>query len=402
MANCSGPYKQKNGKNYYIRWTDRYRHDRKQVRETLKTDNQELAKDRKDLLVHQFLKGEHDPWKKKWYNRNRSDLDNPILLQAIEEFIAYKKNLKGAKGWGKHQKNSAPYVLEDFAESVGEATQLNEITENDLQNFLYNGSLESDHSRKSYNRIIRTFQNWCVKKGYLDQVVDFHVDKPQKQIPKFLKGSEIKSLCDYHIDENLENIKKNIVKKNRSTLWMPLAWWLLARTGLRPSELMKLKTSHIDLESGLIIIGEDFLTKSRNQRNVPIFEDTEEILRLILDSDFRNKDTLMKDHEWLFGRHGDQAQKRLSKKFSKARDEKFPDKEFTLYNLRHTFAVWFLTRSSNQSKGHRLYDLMRILGHSRLETTQQYLQAVPYQLTLSKMEQNCESIVRHVSDIFNM
>ncbi len=381
MASCCGPYQYDSG-TYYIRWTDRNRSSRQHIRESLKTKDSETAKDlMRRLKYRYFIEETHDPWTKKHYEKHKSTLEEPLLFEAVEEYISYKQTSRGADSWGDIHSKTGKSILTNFADFVGADKRLDQITKEDIGDFLHRDGINSDHTRLTYHRDIRAFFNWSKKQGFIETIPDFKPKKPQQDEPKDLTTQQLLSICNYHLTKLNRNIQKGYVQKDKTTHWMPLAWWLLARTGLRPGELFQLKTSHIDLEEGIIKVGVDFITKVRKTRGVPILGNARQILELLLDEEVRRQDRYMAKSNLLLGREGKQAQRRLSDKFREARRAVLPEKDFNLYHLKDTFAVWFFTEQTEFHSDHVLLQLMGILGHSEVETTRRYLNLDPYNLT---------------------
>lgn len=368
---------------YSLVWTDSSR-DPEQVRESLKTTDRTEAKRRKARLENRYYsfdengKRKHDPWKRKWYQQAKF---SGTLCRAVESFLAYKSEARGREGWNAETAKKETYVMRNFADIIGDK-KLSDITREDLKRYYYRPSANSPHTRNSDYISINTFLNWCIDRGLMKTKPEFRPEKPQDKLPKFIRPEDFARLISWRLDRIAKWQKTDkAAEPNNAGFWIPLGWMVLAGTGIRPIELSQLKVSHV--EGDHLIIGEDFTTKVKAERSVPLLYEAEQAVQILTDPNFRSKEPFMSDSEFLLGRTPRYAKQELSRDFSISWADCFPDKpKRTLYNLKNTFAARFLCDETLQSPGMRLVDLKNILGHSSLETTQRYLQAIPYGVKL--------------------
>lgn len=392
---AGGPYKGTGG-TYYCTWSAKKKHPKQPKQtESLRTKKMKVAKKRLSILETLYDSNYHDPWTDPWHKNQqinhivisgRLDLDSLsndlksvsgiAMEDLVEDYIAYKSKIRGRKGWSENRAQSVSYTLRQFLDFVGYNTHPDRLDEFDIQDFLYRPKVTSDHTRRSDLTRIKACFNWGIENGYTTNKITYEAEKPQEDIPAFLTRREIIDICGYQLRKNLSNINKGYTKEDNTSLWMIYGWLLMASTGLRPNELMNLKSKDVE---PVIHVGRNRKTKVNKQRTVPHHRWTSDVLSVLLDEEVRKNDRWMKKRDWLFGRHGSQAQRHLSDHFREARKEIVPNKDITLYNLRDSFAVWYLTNedelSGNQDR--RLYELMRILGHAKLSTTQIYLKCIP-------------------------
>jgi integrase/recombinase XerD len=164
---------------------------------------------------------------------------------------------------------------------------------------------------------------------------------------------------------------------------------LLAATGLRASEALKLKTA--DLSSDGLIIR---LTKFRKSRLVPLHRSAERALREYLE----HRLPFGGDHlfigasaqplrysiaQWTFAR--------LIRSIGLAPKSGQPRP--TMHSLRHTFAVRALEAGQHDPAqiAHQMVALSTYLGHAHVASTYWYLQATPK--VLSQVADACEALV---------
>jgi integrase len=364
----------KNGKNYGLIWSDSDRVPR-QVRESLKTDSRPRAIGKKKQLEWEYLNGEHDPWKRKWYERDVT-IEGISISDAVEQFISEKSTARGRYGWNEATATKEAFVMRKFARM--NQMPVNSLTEKDLENFYYRKEVNSDHTRNSDYISINTFLNWCISNDYIKEKPVFKPQKPQSKIPKFIYPAELSKLIQYRTNKMKSDLNYSIMKPDRAAYWTVLCWMVLAGTGIRPIELSNVKVSHV--HSDHIIIGEDFSTKTKSERRVPLLFESRQAAQILTDPAFRSRESFMKSSPYLTGRKPSYSKEELSRDFSITWKNFFPNKpKRTLYNLKDTFCVRFLCDDSIEShSGMRLNDLREILGHESLETTQKYLKAIPY------------------------
>jgi integrase/recombinase XerD len=139
-------------------------------------------------------------------------------------------------------------------------------------------------------------------------------------------------------------------------------------TGMRKDEIVFLKWRDVDLDRKAVQL---FITKNRTVRVVPLSDEAVELLRR------RNH----REGYVFVTREGGHYQRvtemwreimiRTIKKWSDQHPDHHPDHPYTrfrFHDLRHLFAIRYLRNGGN------LYDLQKILGHSTIRQTEEYLQ----------------------------
>lgn len=367
----------KNGKHYGIRWTDSKRHPR-QVRESLKTSDRHKAIHKKKQLEWEYANGQHDPWKRKWYDQEKSHQSEWLTPSLVSKFIEYKSTARGREGWSEAVAHREKYVMGRFADMIGEKP-VGEITKKELENFYYRDGVHSDHTRNGDYISVNTFLNWCISNGYLSAKPVFKPSKPQSKTPRFIYPEQLSRLIRYRTDQIALDIKDGRLKRPElGAYWAPLGWMVLAGTGLRPIELAQIKIAHI--ESGHILVGADFTTKVKAERRVPLLYEAKQAVDILTDVRYRSLEPNLSGSPYLLGRKPEYSKKQLSIEFSATWKACYPDKpKCSLYNLKDTFCVRFLSDDKLPgAPGMRLNELKDILGHASIATTEKYLKAVPY------------------------
>jgi site-specific recombinase XerD len=139
---------------------------------------------------------------------------------------------------------------------------------------------------------------------------------------------------------------------------------------MRLDEIVNLKWKNIDLENRVITVGDDnFTTKGRNQRFIPI----NEALTSILSQRERKRKIFTINHtddnrDFVFCKvNGEKfTGNYFSRKFKKACIAAGLDSAIHFHSLRHSFA------SNLVQKGVPLYTIKELLGHSSISTTEIY------------------------------
>lgn len=190
-----------------------------------------------------------------------------------------------------------------------------------------------------------------VKENYFLKV---KLPKRQKIAPVFINSNELLA-----ISNKIKNIDvKDVVV---------FAFY----TGMRLDEIVNLRWKNVDLQNGIITVGDDeFTTKGRKQRFIPICEEVNDLLTK------RRKNSTKVLHinkgqnisTYIFSKSdgkkftGDYFSRRFKRICRKAE----LDKSIHFHSLRHSFA------SNLVQKGVSLYTVKELLGHASISTTEIY------------------------------
>lgn len=157
-------------------------------------------------------------------------------------------------------------------------------------------------------------------------------DKPRKELPKYITNEEISMMLDK-------------AKKDRYRNYILIL--LMSRTGIRISEVVKLKKK--DIIDNMLIVRQG---KGKKDRAIPLEHELSNILGLFIDS--------LTPNAKLFSLTDRQVRNIVYKYAPKGLD-------VHPHTLRHSFAVHCLKNGMN------IRNLQKILGHNNLTTTQVYL-----------------------------
>jgi len=193
------------------------------------------------------------------------------------------------------------------------------------------------NSLRLYVRAISSFLKFLDNESLAKQIKAPKVDK---RLPKFITYDELNRLL-----ENAENYRDKLIIK------------FLFYTGVRVSELIKIKKSDIIFEEGFVKV----YGKGGKERIVPI---PKELLNEL--KDYINKINTENIFP-LSSRQVERIIKNIAKKAG-------INKKVTPHVLRHSLATTLL------SKGVDIRYIQEILGHSSLNITQIYTHVVPNQL----------------------
>ena len=219
--------------------------------------------------------------------------------------------------------------------------------------------------KKGYRVYVRTLKaafNKAVEWGYVKENFFLKVKLPKKQkvSPAFISSNQLSAISD--------QIKNEVIKN-----FIVFAFY----TGMRLDEIINLKWKNVDIKLRIITVGdEEFITKGRNQRFIPISDEAMEVLLRLKKKELRNtegKPNLYhqprgENNGYVFCKEngikftGDH----VSRSFKLACEAAGVDKAIHFHSLRHSFA------SNLVQQGVSLYKIKELLGHSSSTTTEIY------------------------------
>ncbi len=265
--------------------------------------------------------------------------DKSVLLSSfIEQYFKYAKNLKSPATLV-NEKN----YTEKFIKYFGNV-QMYTITVKNLD--LWRSEMLAQVSPTTFNIERRTLQ------AIFEVAVRWDLIKtnPFKKIQKakveekrlFMEQSEFEKIIK-RIDQDISSARSS---RDRRFLDKFKAFILFSvNTGMRRSEVLRLKRGDIDIKSGVIHI---VVTKSKKTRVVPLNTMSRYIIESIGDDLFGrlNANHVTRKFNYYLGLTGLQ--------------------QFKLHSLRHTFATNLIRL------GVDVYTVSRLLGHSDIRTTLVY------------------------------
>ena len=255
------------------------------------------------------------------------------------------------------------------------------IQQKDIENFLIYLQQKVKKGYVVYFRNLKAAFNKAREWKYVSENFFTKVKLPKKQklMPVFISSDQLLAIST--------QIKNEVVKNA-----VVFAFY----TGTRLDEIVNLKWKNVDLEKRIITVGdEEFTTKGRNQRFIPICEETYEVLSRQKTQDSRVTPSFIlplgngenisgfvfckSNGECFTGDY-------YSKEFKSACKAAGFDKTIHFHSLRHSFA------SNLAQKGVSLYTIKELLGHSSISTTEIYshLNVESLREAVKKLDTGCK------------
>ena len=229
-----------------------------------------------------------------------------------------------------------------------------------LQQKVKPGLLLKGRTGEGYRVYVRTLKaafNKAVEWGYVKENYFFRVKLPKKQKlnPAFIDKDQLLRITNQIDNQTVRDI---------------------VITGMRLNELLNLTWRNVNTDNKIITVGdEEFTTKGRNQRYIPISAEVMEVLDRnkrekpnnksltvlnIADRGIKNKYVFYKSNGIRFtGNY-------VSKCFKAACRAADIDKSIHFHSLRHSFASHLV------QQGVSIYTIKELLGHSSISTTEIY------------------------------
>ncbi|WP_102029190.1 tyrosine-type recombinase/integrase [Salirhabdus sp. Marseille-P4669] len=213
--------------------------------------------------------------------------------------------------------------------------------------FLGNKELK-DNTINTYLRAARSFLYFGMREHYIDKF-DIQLIKANKQQKEPYTEEEIKKLI------KKPNLRSCGFIEHRS--WVMVNY--LLETGNRLNTILNLYVRDIDLENGMVILN---TTKNRKAQFNPISENLVKILTEYI----RMYD--LKENEYLFiNEYGEQLTRNSVQHAIARYNKKRGVEKTSIHAFRHTFAKHYVTSGGDAFK------LQRLLGHSSLDVTLNYV-----------------------------
>jgi integrase len=341
-----GPTKLKQTGYYFFDEYVGFPPDRKRIRYSLKT---------KDPLKSKFLWEQE--YRKRWssyYGIESPDRPKKVSFKdATRDFVEYEKNVKRIKEW-KLQEDRLLRISELWGDiSLSDIKREHIIRLDDHLKGLGRSKATINH----YFTLLKSLFNYAIKKKV------FSGDNPVDEMKPYLveeKRREYSPEEIRRIIEAAERIEKEARKNAVFQKHAKRIVLLLLCTGMRLGEVLNLRWENIKDDK---IILKRTETKQKREKIIPLTNPIREVFETLRDG--RRKDG------YIFPMKG-RDRKTVWTKDTINKIRKYsgiPD--FIFHNIRHTASTIMVSEALG--RGASLADIMKVLGHSQVETTLKYV-----------------------------
>ena len=280
------------------------------------------------------------------------------LICAYENYLTKVKQASAntVASYLRDVRQFSEWLADHGVSSVVDASQLN------ISDYLIH--LEEDgRSGATISRnlaSLKNFYSYLISSGFLEKmpVIDIHVERGEKKLPRILSSSEIELLLSQPVCVEPKGFRDKAMLE------------VMYATGIRVSELIELNVEDVNLAQRTIKCN-----STKKTRAIPLYPAALHALEVYL-RDYRDRLVSSSGENALFvningSRMSRQGFWKILKHYQATAHI---DKEITPHTLRHSFAVHLLENGAD------LGSLQQLMGHSDISSTQMYTQMVDQKL----------------------
>lgn len=367
----------RDGGTYYAQFYDSERSPSRK-RLSLRTSTKSTARRKLTELEDAFVEGKFDPWANNERKADPFNYDRPepsrdaSLSDAIEKFAEAKRKQ------GRSERTIGTYrnLWERFANRFREGTTLSGVSPSDIEAFCYDDSVTSATRHKRY-RHLHAILSWAEEEDLVAESPVEDVSAPQKEekLPTPVRKEDLPKLCSA-VAKRYRKLRRESNCRRRQIIWaIPVFRWAFY-TGMRATEIGRLRWKHIDRERGLIRITEQ---KNRKAQTIPLISPAEQVLQSVPSTNSDEAYVFRTPDGPIAERNPENFGQRASKHFCQARRDSEIERDLTFHDLRAGFATVLADAGKS---AHVIREAMR---HASLEMALRYVR-VSRQRLHSEME----------------
>ncbi|MCS3750579.1 integrase [Salinibacter ruber] len=348
---------------YYAKFHDSSREPANK-RFSLRTSKKAEARHRLTDLERAISDGDFDPWRhdpfETVFTSTSAEVTSPkSRLFTIAEVIDAFSKAKRKQGRAESTIRKYTDIWRLLKRQVGEDRDLDKLTPNQVREFIYDQSIKPATQKARY-RHIRAILRWAGEGDVLSSVEQPRVGE---KLPKAVRKKELDQICRAVITDYREK-RRDRRCRPREIVWLVPAFRFSFFTGLRGSELGRLRWSHVNLEKRRLTIYEQ---KSGNQDTIPLVKPAEELLRQVGPEEGLDAFVFHSPGGDRWDRSAKRFREHVSRQFGKYRDEAGVRSGLTLHGLRHGFATRLAENGSSAVA------IKRAMRHSSISTSMKYV-----------------------------
>ena len=342
---------------YYLQFYDPKRNPKRKkvpLQVTRKRDAEKIEQ----RLTSAYAERKFDPWTDDPRTFQTEDEESVRLRSAMERFVQSKKENGRSSNTIRSYEGNFRRLLR-----VVDNPFLDLITTDMLNEYICSEEISSTTQHKRF-RHISAFLSWCVNNELLTRNPLDTENTPRREdrLPKTMYRSDLEAICEAVRQDYTEKRKKNLCDEGE-VIWRADAFRFAFYTGLRGSELARLKWEHIDADRRLIYI---LKQKNGKQQTLPLHQEAAGLLEEIPEG---------KSTSFIFGgpgtrdssRNQDCFRNNLSRKFRHYKNEAGIERPISLHSLRHGFCT------ALAEAGKSAATIKELARHASIETSMIYV-----------------------------
>ena len=329
-------------------------------RVALKTGDKRTAQRKRSELENDHVLGIYDPWIDDPFNYKEEQRKvKPLSIgETLTEFLDTKRRT----GRSETTLRTYYHIVGLFARTIGEDTPLTAVTTQSLARYVRDDSI-SPSTQYTRFRHLKAFFSWCVEQRLVRRSPLASVEAPDNthRLPKVMDEDDLESVCEAVRADYETKLRAGRCREGEM-IWQVTLYRFAFYTGLRASELGRLKWKHIDRERGLVYI---IRQKNKKQQTIPLNCKAAEVLGGI---------STGKPEDYVFISPQQQSQTRnirhfvehVSLSFRRAR-KLAGNRPISFHSLRHGFC----TRLAQAGKNAAV--IQKAARHSNIQITMRYV-----------------------------
>ena len=333
---------------------------------SLRTRRKREAKRILRKLETDWRLGRFDPWHDDPFAYDRERTKPSTLKEAKEDFLASRQ----ARGCRPDTVRTYGEVVKLLVGEASAGRPLARVKPSEVRAVVQAEDIAQATRHKRFGHL-RTFFRWCVRESLLRESPLDAVVKPKKpeKLPKAVTRSELAAICAA-VQKMYEAGRRMNQVEEGEMIWHISLFRFAFYTGMRRSELARLRWRDVNFEKGLVYI---WVQKSGKEETIPLSQKAKDILEEVGEG---KPDTYVfqapsgnerKRNARYFG-------ERASKAFRKARDEAGVESGVTFHGLRHGFCT------ALAEAGKSAIVIKEAARHADISTSMRYVHMARHQL----------------------
>ena len=348
---------------YYLQFYDKARRP-KRKKVALRATRKKDARVKQRELESAYVQGTFNPWTDDPFNYDTPGHPETQTLparEAVSRFLQTKRD----SGYAESTVTTYEKILTRLVGRAEAETPLDALTAAHIEAEVHAQGISPATARKRYTHV-RAFLRWADGanvKAPLHALEKVSRPKRPSKRPKHVTAEELEAICKTLREDYAEKLEEGKITEGQ-IIWLEPLFRFAFLTGLRGSELARLRWRDLDTGRGLILLSDE--QKSKEEGTSPLIPQAAEVLEDVPDRD---------PDEYVFHAPGGEAYDRrtdtfrdyVNRRFRRYRRKAGIDRPLSMHGLRHGFA----TRLAQ--KGVAPQTIQRACRHKAYRTTQKYV-----------------------------